>query len=202
MFRVVASLVGLAVMGALFAGIYYAPDNQELRDIGPPAFAPSPGEVRSFGIEPSLEGYPILVQVTVISGEVDVYVLDREWGNELLATDQARIDLERPFNFHAQWSRSHVNGTFETTIVSDGETFYTLLIDNSDNHYEGDAVPDPENGTAEVRITTRYVDTEKRTLVYAYLAATPSILLVAFALGRQGVRLRRRSEERPPGEER
>lgn len=196
MFRVLVSLLGLAVLGAVFAGIYYG--NPEVREVGSPAFAPSPGEVRSFGVEPGLEGFPVLVTVTVFSGEVDVYLVDREWAHSLLDPDEARISLDRPFSFHSAWSRTHVNDTFEFTIVSDGETAYTLLIDNSDTYYDDDAVPDPENGTAEVKVSTRYLETEGRTLITGYLAAVPSVLLVVLALGRQIARRRRRLGGGPP----
>ncbi len=189
MYRTLIALLGLAVLGALFAGVYYMPE-QELRIEDVPAFHPGAGEVRSFGIPPSEPDSVILVQVEVFAGEVDIYIMEQEWGDTLVDRGDGGLHLDRPFSFLADHSATHVNGSFETPLVSDGTTRHILVIDNSDNHYAGDAVPD-ENATASVAITTRYTAEEDRSLILGYIAATPSVLLVVVTVLRKWRRRRR-----------
>lgn len=185
--RTIIALLGLAVLGALFAGVYYTPENKtKVEDV--PAFHPGPGEVRTFGIQPSVPGSVILIQVEVYEGEVDLYLLEKEWASSLVSQRDGTLSLARPFSFLADHSATHVNGPFETALVSDGETWHVLVVDNSDNHYDGDAVP--TNGSASVGITSRYVAEETRSLVLGYIAATPSVLLVVATMWRQGRRWR------------
>lgn len=178
---VIVALIGLSLLGALFAAIYYSPENVVLRESGVPAFNLAPGEARIDFLEPSIENGPILVEIVVVSGRVDLYLMDQEWASSL--THGGSLDLSQPFSYHAQWSRLGLNESYSFTIVADGKTRYGMLIDNTDNYYEGDTVPeeDPENGTARIRIQTRYIAEEQRSLILGYIAATPSGLLVGYA---------------------
>jgi hypothetical protein len=195
MFRILIALLGLAVLGAIFAAIYYDPDNLEWKENGVPAFNPAPGEVRSYGIQPSLRGAPILVDVRVQHGTIDVYIMDKDWATTLPVPGENRLSLDRPFSYHAEHSALGVRDRFTTTIVSDGVTWHTLVIDNSDNLYN-DTVPDEADGAAAVAVTSRYLAEEQRSLVLGYLAAVPSVLLVLVTLGRQFKRRRDEQGER------
>lgn len=187
MFRLLAALLGLAVVFAVFAGIYYAPANVALRERGIGAFNLAAGEVRQEGLQPTLAGSDIVVEVEVLEGEVDVYVMDKEWASAL--PSGGRLDLDQPFSYHAALSRTYVNDTHTFTLRSDGRTWTSVVFDNSDNYYDGDAAPD-ENATARIKLTARFVDEEERSLVLGYLAVVPSVLLVVVTLGRSWGRYR------------
>lgn len=195
MIRVLAALLGLAVLGALFAGFYYAGDREELRILETPV-NPAPGEVRSQKLQPAIEGGTVHVQVQVLRGSLDVYVMDREWSNRL--AEGGRLSLDQPFAYHAQYSALGVNDSHEFTIVSDGETWFQVVLDNSDNYYDNDTAG---NQTAHARVVVRYVDQEERSLLLGYLAATPSVVLVAVTLWRQVARHRRDKERQQAMEE-
>ncbi len=202
MFRLLAALLGLAVVLAVFAGIYYAPENVELRERSG-AFNLAAGEVRQEALQPSIPGSDIVVEVEVLQGTIDVYVMDKEWAGSL--PEGGRLHLDAPFSYHAGTSATHVNGTYTFTLRSDGLTWMSVVFDNSDNYYDGDAVPavddadangtradDAEGaGTARVKVTARFVDEEERSLLLGYLAAVPSVLLVVVTLGRSWSRHRK-----------
>lgn len=180
MFRTLAVLVGGAVFLAIFAGIYYAPQNEEFRVEGHPVFNLAPGEVRQTGLQPTIEETPIVVTVEVLAGTVDIYVMDKEWAQDL--AQSGSLSLQEPFSYHQTLSETHVNGTHEFSIISDGVTWQSVIFDNSDNVYDGDAAA---NETANIRLTVRFVEEEERSLTLGYIATIPSILLVVITLGRQ-----------------
>jgi len=189
---VLAFLLGAAIIAAVFAGIYYAPGNDEARVNGWPAFNLAPGEVRQDGIQPSVPDSPIAVQIEVITGEVDIYVMDKEWAASL--PQQGSLRLDAPFSYYQDLSASRVNTSHTFTIISDGETWFSVVFDNSDNYYDDDAVP-AEDAVAELRVTVRYLEQEDRSLLLGYVAVVPSILLVVVTLGRVARRhLRARKE--------
>lgn len=192
MIRITVALVGLAVFGAIFAAIYYDPDNHQKVESAP-AFIVAPGEARQTTIDPTVPGTAIIVQLRVVGGPIDVYVMEKEWSDSLAGA--GRLDLAQPFSYFAERSTIGLAGEKEFAIVSDGVTPYLLVFDNSDSHYLNDSVPDPESpthGQASVQMTIRYVEEEHRSLVLGYIAATPSVLLVAFTIGRKVVRWNRR----------
>lgn len=195
MFKLLAALLGLTVVFAVFAGIYYAPANVALREEGIGAFNLAGGEVRQEGLQPTLAGSDIVVEVEVLEGEVDVYVMDKEWASAL--PGDGRLNLDQPFSYHAGLSRTHVNDTHTFTLRSDGRTWTSVVFDNSDNYYDGDAAPG-ENGTGQARIklTARFVDEEERSLMLGYLAVVPSVLLVVVTLGRSWSRYREARRQR------
>jgi hypothetical protein len=180
------ALLGLAIIAAVFAGIYYAEDNLELRTQGGPAYHLAPGEAKSTQIQPAVKGTSVVVEITVAGGPVDIYVLEEEWARSL--PHAGGLDLSRPFSYQAATSQINRTGFFTFSLISDGRTAYNLVMDNSDNFYEGDAVPDPNgtrSGTVSVHMTARYLESEQRSLVLGYLAAIPSVLLVGIAIGRK-----------------
>jgi hypothetical protein len=182
--RITIALVGLAVFGAVFALIYYDPDNQLHTDH--PAFQLAPGEARQTTLQPTIPGTPISVEVRVIGGAFDLYVMEKEWSDSLAG--DGRLSLEQPFSYYAEHSRIGLAGETTFSLLSDGVTEYLLVFDNSDNHYLNDTVPDvtgPTQGAVSVRITIRYLEEETRSLVFGYIAAAPSVLLVAFTVGRK-----------------
>lgn len=191
MIRLVVALAGLAVFAAIFAGIYYAPANVQQKEEGAPAFRLAPGEAEQTTLQPSLAGSPILVQVRVFGGPIDVYVLEKEW-SDVLPVD-GRLRLDRPFSYDSSHSIVGLNGSAEFSILSDGLTSYNIVFDNSDNFYEGDTAPDlasPTQGGTEIQVTVRYLEEERRSLVLGYIAVLPSIILVLMTLWRKWKRRR------------
>jgi hypothetical protein len=191
MVRLVVSLLGLAVLFALFAGTYYAPENIKTKTAAP-SFQVGPGESQQIRLLPTIAGTPILVRLEAVGGPIDVFVMQKEWADRL--ADAGDFNLTQPFSYEAGPSRLNINGTYEFTLVSDGRTEHLVLLDNSDSHYEGDAVPDltgPTNGTVSIQLTIHYLQEEERSLVLAYIAATPGIALVLFTLGHRLWRLSR-----------
>ena len=198
MIRLVMALLGLAVFGALFAAIHYAPENR-VRVDDAPAFQLAPGEVRQTTLQPTVPGSPVAIRVRAFGGPFDLYVMEKEWSDNLAGG--GRLSLDRPFSFYAEHSIIGLDGSADFALVSDGVTDYLLVIDNSDNHYLNDTVPDvasPTNGTVSVQITIRYLEEEQRSLVLGYIAATPSVLLVALTLGRKVRQWRRERRARGP----
>ncbi|MEK6975222.1 MAG: hypothetical protein AABY18_02655 [Candidatus Thermoplasmatota archaeon] len=189
MIRLTVALVGLAVFGAIFALIYYDPDN-ELKVDSAPAFQLAPGEARQTTLQPTIAGTPIAIEVHATGGAFDLYVMEKEWSDSL--ADNGRLSLQQPFSYYAEHSRIGVDGEAVFALLSDGVTEYLLVFDNSDNHYSNDTVPDltgPTQGAVSVQITIRYLEEESRSLVLGYIAATPSVLLVIVTVGRKVRRL-------------
>lgn len=193
MFRVLAFLVGSAVLFALLAGVYYAPENTQHRTVGVPAFNLAPGEVRQDGLQPALPDSAISVEILVLQGTVDIYVMDKEWAAGL--TRDGALLLDAPFSYDADSSATHVNHSHVFTLISDGITWKSMVFDNSDNHYDGDAVPGNGTEPARLKVTVRYVDEEERSLVLGYIAVVPSILLVGVTFGRKWLRHRAAQKE-------
>ena len=181
--RLVGSLLGLAVIFAIFAGTYYAPQNIRTKTAAP-SFQISAGETQQVRLLPTIAGTPILVHLDAVGGPIDVYILEKEWADRL--ANNGDLNLTQPFSYEAGPSRTNVNGSYEFTLVSDGHTEQLLVLDNSDNYYTGDAVPDPNgptNGTVSVQLTVHYLQEEARSLWFAYVAATPGVALVLFTIG-------------------
>lgn len=190
MIRLTVALVGLVVFGALFAAIYYDPDNR-LKTETSPAFQLAAGEVRQTVLQPTIAGTPIAIELRTEGNPFDLYVMEKDW-SDALAQD-GRLSLDGPFSYDASRSRIGLQGEAVFAILSDGQTEHVLVFDNSDNHYANDTVPDLNGtnaGTISIQITIRYIEEESRSLVLGYLAAAPSVLLVLFTLGRKVKRLR------------
>lgn len=185
MIRLTVALVGLIVFGAVFAFIYYDPDNQ-LKVHTAPAFQLAPGEARQTVLQPTIAGTPIVVQLNAMGNPFDIYLMEKDW-SDALARD-GRLNLDQPFSYDAARSRLGVTGQLEFAIISDGQTNVVLVFDNGDNYYANDTVPDPNDplaGTVSIQITIRYVEEEDRSLLLGYIAAAPSLILVAVTLGRK-----------------
>lgn len=199
MIRTLTAILGLAIIAAVFAGIYYSDRNLELRTNGAPAYHLAPGQAKSTQIQPTVAGTSVVVEIVAVGGPVDIYVMESEWAAAL--PGRGSLDLSQPFSFQAAASQINKTGAFTFSLLSDGRTPYNLVFDNSDNYYEGDAVPDPNGtmgGTVSIQVTTRYLEEETRSLVFGYLATIPSILLVSWALGRQIRRHRKKKREAGP----
>lgn len=182
------SLLGMAVIMAIFAGIHYSQGTPSVQEEVRPAFVLAPGEVRSTALQPSLAGSVILVELRIRGGPIDIYVMDDASAATL--PHGGVIALDRPFTYDAAASRLGVAGEVSITLISDGETTLDILLDNSDAYYDGDAVP---TGEVTVEFTSRYVAEEKRSLLLGYLATIPCVLLVAVTATRQ---VRRRLRDR------
>lgn len=191
MSRLAWALGGLAALGAVAAFFYVKPGPAGVEESELERYNLAPGDVRVEGLEPGRPGEAIRVTVSP-SGPIDVYVVEAEWTDPLL--EEGRLDLSGPFSFHAEWSRVGLAGEAILEIPSDGVTAYRLLLDHSDNFYDGDAVPD--GAIVHVDVEVRYPDRESHSLLLGYLATLPSILLVAFTVARK-VRRRRRLRAAP-----
>lgn len=186
MIRLIVALLGFTVFGAIFAGIYYAPDNVHFKEDGVPAFSLAAGEARQTTLQPTIAGTPIVVEVRSFGGPFDLYVMEAEWSDPLAG--DGRLSLDQPFSYLAEHSAIGLTGVTEFVLPSDGITSYVLVFDNSDAYYLDDTQPDPAsptNGTVSVQLTVRYLEEETRSLVLGYIAAVPSIALVAITLVRK-----------------
>lgn len=180
MFRTLFALLGMAIIGAIFAGVYYAPDNIEKRESYP--FSIAPGDAEDDLLEPSIPGSLIEVNMIILGGPIDLWVMDQEWTEDILDEDEPRLNLSRPFSYHAQWSQKGLTGIVNLTFVADGETRRTLIFDNSDAYYEDT----PGSGdVVRINIQTRYLEEEQKSLILGYIAVLPSVLLVILTLARQ-----------------
>ena len=193
MLRVTIALLGLAVLGALFAGVYYAPRNVEVRQEGAPAFQLAPGEAKQTVLQPTVPDTPIVVRLQVTGSPIDVYVMEKDWSDAL--PDAGQLRLDQPFSYYAEHSRFNVTGSHDLVLVSDGITEYLIVFDASDTYYDGDTPPG--TGPAALQLTIHYVDEQTRSLVLGYIAATPSVLLVVLTLGRKVLRIRRERSAKP-----
>src|ERR1051326_3245782 len=181
--RLVVSLLGLAVIFAIFAGTYYAPENIKAKTAAP-SFQLAPGQTQQVRLLPTVPGTAIVVQLRAVGGPIDVYVMEKEWADRLASNGV--LNLTQPFSYEAGPSRTNVNGTYEFGLVSDGRTEHLLVLDNGGDFYRGGAVPDlhsPTNGTVSIELTIHYLQDEQRSLWLAYLAATPGVALVLFTIG-------------------
>ena len=98
---------------------------------------------------PTVAGTQVSVELRVVGGPIDAYLMDREWADRL--ADGGTLNLTQPFNYDAANSRIRLNGSAELSLTSDGRTEHMLVLDNSDTYYAGDATPNlssPTNGTA------------------------------------------------------
>lgn len=191
--RSMVFLIGSAILAAVMAGFYYAPDSVALKEDAS-AYNLGPGEVQLDAVHPSLPGSDIVYEVVVKSGEIDLYVLEQEWATP--AAGGGAISLAEPFSYDAAKSATHINGSYTFTIQSDGKTSYIIFFDNSDNFYEGDAgegVAQIED--ARVQVSVRFVAEEARSLTLGYMATVPSILLVVVTFGRQAMRWQRERKQ-------
>jgi hypothetical protein len=193
--RLVGSLLGLAVLFAVFAGTYYAPENIKAKTEAP-SFQVGPGESQQVRLLPTLAGTPIAVQLHAVGGPIDVYVMQKEWADRL--ADSGELNLTQPFSFEAGPSRMNVSGSYEFTLVSDGRTEHLLVLGNGGDFYRGGAVPDldgPTNGTVSIELAIHYLQEEQRSLWLAYLAATPGVALVLFTIGHRVWRTHYRTKQ-------
>jgi len=185
MIRLVVALLGLGVIGAVFVGVYYASPEGTRK----PPYNLAPGEVESDQLQPAGKGEVIELGIQVTGGPIDVYIM--EAAQAQLLVEGGAMHLDRPFSYRSSLSRLNVTGHTVVTIVSDGETPLSVILDNSDNYYN-DTVP---QGDASVRLVTRYPAEENRNLLLGYLAAMPSVLLVALTLWRKQKRARKQPRE-------
>ncbi len=179
--RTLFALLGLALFGAIFAGIYYAPAVEEV-ERERAAFNLAKGEIRPDFIERSVPGGEVSVNITIFGGNIDVYVMDEEWAASTLQPGEIGMNLSSPFSYHAQWTRLNVTGPQNWTFISDGQTRLAFVLDNSDTYYNDTA---PAEGDVRVHIKTRYLEEEERSLIFGYLAAIPSVLLVVLTIIKQ-----------------
>ncbi len=202
MLRLLAPLVGFAVFGALFAGVLYDDPVTEQERRVHPKFRLAPGEIKSDFIEPAGDEENVTVNVTVLSGgPIDVYVMDIE--NVTLHVLNGTLYGFDPVPDAALYLRdlsaSGVERWHNFTLRADGERQYGIVIVS-----KMAPPPDPANLSeeeaqryvTEVAVLSRYIDRETRSLVWGYILAAPSVLLVGVTLW---LKLRRpASPEAPP----
>lgn len=192
MWRTLGALLGLAVIMAVFAGIYYSDDPVVVTE-RPPAFSVAPGEVSPDFLEPSVPGGEIRVNISVVGGPVDLWVMDQEWLASTIG-EGGGFNLSRPFSYHAQYSVLNVSGAHNFTVVADGKTRLAMVFDHGDAYYE-DTVPGADAEPVSIAVQTRYLEEEQKSLVLGYVAVVPSVVLILLTLGRQVQRWRRRRRD-------
>lgn len=190
------ALLGFAVFGAMFAAAYYQPTEVE-RELPSPKFRLAPGEMSPDFIEPGADGENITVNVTVLrGGPVDVYVMNME-NLTLRALNGTTygFNLSDRVAYNQTYSAFNLTGHHNFTFVADGENRTALLIASRMSYNESQ----PRSlQVTEVSVHMRYWESEDRSLVMAYLMATPSVLLIGYTLYR-GIRRHRSLGQPPPG---
>lgn len=196
MLRITVALLGFAVFGAMFAAAYYQPTEVE-RELPSPKFRLAPGEMAVDFIEPGAKGENVTVNVTALEGgPIDVYVMDME-NLTLRALNGTTygFNMSDRVAYNQTYSALNLTGYHNFTFVADGENRTALLI-ASRMPYNG-SQPASEQVT-EVSVQMRYWDREDRSLVMAYVMATPSVLLIGYTIYRR-VRRHRAPGEPPTG---
>lgn len=178
--RTLLALLGLGLFGGLFAGLYYAPSVESV-ERERAAFSLAPGEVQPDFIESSIPGGLITVDITIFGGPIDIWVMDEEWAASTLRGENG-MDLSEPFSYHAEHTRLNISGEQSWTFIADGATRLAFVLDNADAHYND---TESTEGPVRIHIKTRYLEEEDRSLIYGYLAATPSVLLVVLTVAKQ-----------------
>lgn len=186
MLKLLAPLFGFAIFGALFAGLYYVPDEVE-RSIGTPKYRLGPGEVAPDYIEPAAFGENISVNIKVLSGgPIDVYLLDMDNLTFRVLNGTNRgfdVNGTDPF-YNRTYSAQNVTAGHNFTFVADGENRWAVVLVSAVRPH-----PDPQNATreelsaliTEVSVDMRYLDSERKSLVWGYILAAPSLGLVGVA---------------------
>jgi len=191
--RLLAPLFGFAVFGALFAGVYYAPDEVE-RELQKPKFRLAPGDAKPDFIEPADIGENVSVNISVLSGgPIDVWLVDvvnltlfslnaTHYGFDVTAlADYASGGL----------SKANVTRGHNFTFGGDGANRWAiLLVSRVAAPVNWTDLPDEEREgyVTEIAVTMRYLERETKSLVFGALLAVPSVVLVGMVLYRSGRR--------------
>ncbi|MBW3581982.1 MAG: hypothetical protein KY455_02690 [Euryarchaeota archaeon] len=191
MFRLLSVLFGFAVFGALFAAVYYQPEETERTLPTPhPKFAVAPGDPGVDFIEPVAEGERITVNVTVIEGP-PVHVLLVDFENLTTRSHNATLygfELDGTVAYVDHYTRFNVTGDYTFDWTADGENRWVLMLFSSEPRDEELPL---DNQTSQVAVSMRYIDREERSLLFGYLMATPSVVLIAYTMWASARRLRR-----------
>lgn len=197
MLRLLAPLFGFAIFGALFAGLYYQPDEVE-RQIGPPKFRLAPLDAKPDFIGASVLGENISVNITVLQGgPIDVYLLDMENLTQSVLNG-TRYGFELPENatfYDPRYTRQDIATDHNFTFVADGENLWAVVFVSRVPYPEGwENMTDEEREPyiTEVFVNMRYRDSEQKSLIIGGILATPSIGLIGYTLW---LKSRREGEE-------
>jgi len=183
--RLLVTLLGFAIFGAMFAAAYFQPREVE-RELPTPSFRLGPGEMAPDFIEPAGQGANITVNVTVLQGgPIDVYLMNME-NLTLRALNATAFSFDVDgVDYDERYSRTNVTDRYNFTFVADGENRTALLIGS--RMQEDPNRTGADNVTA-VSVEMRFLDTEQRSLAIAGLLVAPSVLLVAYVAYRRAKR--------------
>lgn len=180
-----ATLLGFALFGAIFAAVYYAPVEEEQIETNP-KFRIEPGEVKQDRLWEAAGGENVTVNITVEKGgPIGVYIF--------------RIDdiVDSVFNGtindvdligSARYVDDHTNLTVTlhhnfTMFAPGTREFVLLYVSNVERpeEYENLTAQEKEPYLTEVAVEIRYFESETKSLILGYIFATPSVLLVGVA---------------------
>lgn len=197
MLRLLAPLFGFAIFGALFAGLYYQPEEIE-RDIGPPKFRLAPADAKPDFIEPAAYGENVTVNITVLTGgPIDVLIVDMENSTfRVLNGTSYGFGFEEAEEFiDIEHSRLNVTQHYNFTFVADGENRIAIFLVSRlpmPENWENMTAEEREPHITEVFVNMRYLESEKKSLIFGYIMAVPSGILIGYTLW---AKARRRPEE-------
>ncbi len=179
--RLIAVLLGFSLFGALFAATYYQPEataGEERAEIQP-MYRLGPGEMQPKFIEPGTPGEEIHINISVLEGgPLDVYVMDIEnIAFRALNGTTYSFELDESVEYNEELSRTTITTYHNITLTLDGENRTALLLASS---LDPSTLEANQTNVTEVAIDAWFPDTETRSLVIAYLMASPSVLLVGY----------------------
>lgn len=185
--RLIAVLLGFSLFGALFAATYYQPDasaGEERDNEMRPMHRLGPGEMQPEFIEPGTESEEVHINLTVLQGgPLDVYVMDIEnIALRALNGTTYSFQLNEDVHYDEDLSRLNISTFYNFTLTLDGENRTALLIASS---LDPTTLEPGETNVTEVAIDSWYPDSETKSLVTAYLMASPSVLLVGYVTYRR-----------------
>lgn len=180
-----APLLGFALFGAIFAAVYYAPEQAE-RELNP-KFRLGPGDIRPDRLWEAAGGENVTVNITVLrGGPIGVFVVDVDNLTEfVLNGTEYGFDIEfLSEHYLEEHSNSNVTDQYNFTLFAPGHRdlfiMYVSNIETPDG-YDELSSEEQQDYLTEVAVEIHYTESETKSLVLAYLFAAPSILLVGVA---------------------
>jgi hypothetical protein len=194
----IAPLLGFALFGAIFAAVYYAPD-EEQRQLMDPKFRVEPGEVKQDRLWEAAPGENVTVNITVTrGGPVGVFIVHIDDLVEFVFNGTIHgADLIDDALFYEEYSNRNITSTYNFTFFAPGTREHVLMYVSKvprPDGYENMTAEEREPYITDIGVQIRYTESETKSLILGYIFAAPSVLLVTAAFWQKW---RRRGE--PPG---
>ncbi len=196
-----APLLGFALFGAIFAAVYYAPEQEE-RELNP-KFRLGPGDIKPDRLWEAAGGENVTVNITVLEGgPIGVFVVDVDNLTEFVLNGTEygfEIEFLRE-HYLEEYSNTNVTDQYNFTLFAPGERgLFIMYVSNIETpeDYENFTAEQRDEHITEIAVEIRYTESERKSLILAYLFAAPSILLIGVAFWQKWTR-RGKISNHPP----